>query len=165
MESNEQPPAAGTPDLEADEPAGMTRSSDVTELPEGAVAVDVQVLLTTRYSDTYRTGPFLLPANTHSLDWAVLNNDPAAQTIRVTVFRCPIGGVKTPEPPGPLQVTLAPGELTHNANSYIVGFYYEIQVECNSRLVFPYVSAWPPAGADPLPGSVVKSAEFIRRLA
>ncbi len=166
MERNEQPPAAGTPDLEADEiPAGALRSSDVTELPDGAVAVDVQDLRRTRYAYTYRTGPFLLPGNTQSLDWTVLNNDPANQTIRVTIFRCNIGAVKTIEPPGPLQVTLAPGHSTHNANTYIVGFSYEIQVECNSRLIFPYVSAWPWLFADPIAGSVVKSAEFIRRLA
>jgi hypothetical protein len=32
-------------------------------------------------------------------------------------------------------------------------------------MVFPYASAWPGGFADPIPGSVVKAAEFIRKLA
>lgn len=166
MERNERARAADTPNLEADGPAADTlQSSPETELPEKALAVDVQSLLTRRYAYTYRTGPFLLPQTTHSLDWAILNNDPETQKVRVTVFRCGIGTVKTVEPPGPLEVTLAPGEATHNANAALGGFLYEIQVECNSQLIFPHASAWPGAIGDPIPGSVVKSAEFIRRLA
>lgn len=114
------------------------------------------------YQFKYTTGPFSLPLNTHSIDWAVLNNDSAQQTIRVTVFKCVTGNVKTAEPPGPLEITLDPGESTHNANAAMGGFLYEIQVECNSQLIFPYASAWSGAIADPIPGSVVKSAEFIR---
>jgi len=37
-------------------------------------------------------------------------------------------------------------------------------VETNSRLVFPYASAWPGSIGDPIAGTVVKSAEFIREL-
>jgi len=113
---------------------------------------------------TYTSGPFSLPLNTHSLDWGVLNNDSTKQKIRVTVFKCPTGSVKTTEPSGPLVVILKPGETTHNANAATGGFFYEIQVECNSRFIFPYASAWPSSIADPIPGTVVKSAEFVRRL-
>lgn len=62
-------------------------------------------------------------------------------------------------------MTIAPGETTHNANNASGGFYYEIQVECNSQLIFPYAAAWPGNVGDPIAGSVVKSAEFIRQLA
>jgi len=114
------------------------------------------------YQFKYTTGPFSLPLDAHSIDWAALNNDCAQQTIRVTVFKCVTGHVKAAEPPGPLEITLDPGESTHNANAASGGFLYEIQVECNSQLVFPYASAWSGAIADPIPGSVVKSAEFLR---
>ncbi len=147
-------------------PEGVPRSGSAEGIPSGAVAVSSQKKKKRKksYTHTYTTGPFSLPLNTHSIDWAVLNNDSSAQKVRVTVFKCPIGSVKTAEPPGPLEVTLNPGETTHNANGATGGFFYEIQVECNSRLVFPYASAWPGAIADPIAGSVVKSAEFIRRL-
>jgi len=116
------------------------------------------------YKFTYTTGPFSLPLNTHSIDWGVLNNDPLPQKVRVTVFKCATGTTKSAEPPGPLEVTRNPNETTHNANAASGGFFYEIQVECNSQLIFPYASAWSGSVADPMPSSVVKSAEFIRRL-
>lgn len=117
-----------------------------------------------RYNHKYTSGPFTLPLATHSIDWALLNNDSNKQTVRVSVFKCPVGQIKSAEPPGPLEVTLGPGETTHNANAAVGGFSYEIQVETNSRLVFPYAAAWAGSIADPMPGSVVKSAEFIRQL-
>ena len=133
-------------------------------LPKGAKKVDKRRLKPNDYLYVYRTGPFLLPSTTHSLDWGILNNDDDPQTVRVTVFKCNLGSAKTAEPPGPLAVTLAPGETTHNANNASGGFYYEIQVECNSQLIFPYAAAWPGNIGDPIAGSVVKSAEFIRQL-
>ena len=164
MEHNEQTRAGGTPYLGADATStDVPRSSPVTELPEKAAAVDAQSAAAA-YTYTYTTGPFLLPSNTHSIDWAVLNNDPEIQTVRVTVFKCNLGAKKTVEPPGPLEVTVDPGECTHNANAALGGFFYEIQVKCNSQRIFPYASAWPGNIGDPLPGSVVKPAEFIRKL-
>jgi hypothetical protein len=144
-------PQAGTPELSA-----------ANIIPE--VAERVRRVRPPEYRYVYTTGPFTLPQNTHSLDWGMLNNDTVSQTVRVTVFKCPIGGTKTAEPPGPLAVTLSPGQTTHNANRAIGGFFYEIQVETNSRHIFPYAAAWPGAIGDPIPGTVVKSAEFIRHL-
>ena len=141
--------------------AGVLRTSPVNELPKNAVEAPLQ---STTYRYTYTTGPFSLPLSTHSIDWGVLNNTSSPQTVRVTVFKCGIGTAKTAEPPGPLELTIQPGETTHNANAGTGGFFYEIQVECNVRKIFPYASAWSGAIADPIPGSVVKSAEFIRRL-
>jgi len=136
----------------------------VATLPRNAVRFGGKKPPLPEYRYVYRTGPFSLPLSTHSIDWAILNNDATKQTARVTVFKCPVGAVKTAEPPGPLVVTIDPGETTHNANNASGGFCYEIQVECNSQLIFPYASAWSGSIADPLPGSVVKSAEFIRQL-
>ncbi len=141
--------------------AGVLKTSPVKQLPKNAVEASVW---STQYRHTYTTGPFSLPLATHSIDWGILNNSRSPQKVRITVFKCVTGSVKTAEPPGPLELTIQPGETTHNANSASGGFFYEIQVECNSRRVFPYASAWSGSVADPIPGSVVKSAEFIRRL-
>ena len=131
------------------------------ELPPNTVKANLK---RGRYGFTYTTGPFGLPIKTHSIDWGLLNNDKTVQRARITVFKCHLGAVKAAEPPGPLEVTLKPGETTHNANAGTGGFFYEIQVECNSQLLFPYASAWPGSIGDPMPGSVVKSAEFIRKM-
>jgi hypothetical protein len=114
------------------------------------------------YKITYTTGPFLLPENSGSLDWVLLNNDRTPQQARVTVFTCALGAVKTAAAPGPLVVNIGPGEAYHNANEYAEGYYYEIQVECNSRLVFPYVSVWPANWGVIIPGTGIESGSFIR---
>ncbi len=140
---------------------GPLSTTPVEELPASAVKADLKK---GRYRFTYRTGPFCLPLNVHSIDWGLLNNDTTVQTARITVFKCLLGATKAVEPPGPIEVTLKPGETTHNANAAVGAFYYEIQVQCNSQLLFPYAAAWPGAIGDPMPGSVVKSAEFIRKM-
>lgn len=114
------------------------------------------------YQYRYTTGPFLLPANSGSLDWILLNNDSTQQKARVTVFKCPIGTTKTPVAPGAIEVTIEPGECTHNANEYPEGFPYEIQIECNSQLIFPYVSVWPGNFGVVIPGSGINSGSFVR---
>ncbi len=80
------------------------------------------------------------------------------------MFACPVGATKTVEPPGPRDVVVGPGETTHNANSAIGEFIYEIQVETNSWNVFPYATSWAGQASDPQPGSVVTSAHFLRRM-
>jgi len=117
-----------------------------------------------RYMYKYTTGPFLLPENSGSLDWALLNNSSTQQQARVTVFKCGLGTAKTPEVPGALVVNIGPGETTHNANTYAEGFYYEIQVECNSRLIFPYASVWPANLGVVIPGTGIGSVSFIRQM-
>ncbi len=144
----------------ATRPLAVTRVGKLP--PKTALAISGTSLKVYRY--TYSTGPFCLPMNTHSLDWGLLNNDTTVQKARVTVFKCNLGAVKTAEPPGPLEVTLHPGEVTHNANAACGGFYYEIEIECNSQLLFPYAAAWPGTIGNPIAGSVVKPAEFIRKL-
>lgn len=85
----------------------------------------------------YTTGPFYLPQNSGSLDWILMNNDTTIQEARVTIFKCPVTSLKMAS--GPFEVTVEPGKIHHNANEYEEGFPYEVQVECNSRLLFPYV--------------------------
>src|SRR4029453_3682779 len=134
---------------------GMLALTGVDVLPEGAILEKQAAVPPYKYR--YTTGPFLLSQNSGSLDWILLNNDTTQQTARVTVFKCPIGAVKTAVPPGPLVVTVDPGKCTPNANEYAEGFVYEIQVECNSQLVFPYVSLWPANFGVVIPGTGINS--------
>jgi hypothetical protein len=116
------------------------------------------------YKFVYTTGPFFLPQNAGSLDWLILNNATTAQKVRVTIFTLPIGTSKTPMVPGSLEVTIDPGETTHNANTYPIGPAYEVQVECNSRRVFPYVSVWSGNISFVIPGTGILAGDFIRQL-
>jgi len=138
--------------------AGMLGLTAIEVLPKGVTVGTVR----SKYKYRYTTGPFLLPANSGSLDWTLLNNDTSQQTATVTVFKCPVGAVKTPVPPGPLVVTLDPGASTHNANEYTEGFAYEVQVECNSQLLFPYVSVWPANFGVVIPGTGINSGTWVR---
>ncbi len=139
--------------------AGMLGLTDINVLPKKAVIKKRPVR---KYKHCYTSGPFLLPQNSGSLDWTLLNNDTTKQMARVTVFKCQVGTAKVPEAPGAIEVTLDPGESTHNANEYPEGFAYEIQVECNSKLVFPYVSVWPANFGVVLPGTGINSGSFVR---
>jgi len=136
---------------------GMPELTDINALPERAI-LEQPILA---YPYRYTTGPFLLPQNSGSLDWALLNNDTTQQMARVTVFKCPVRTIKTPVAPGALVVTLDPGVITHNANEYTEGFYYEVQIECNSKLVFPYVSVWPANFGVVVPGTGIDSGTFV----
>jgi len=139
--------------------AGMLGLTDVNVLPKKAVLEKQPIH---KYKHRYTTGPFLLPQNSGSLDWTLLNNDATQQIVRVTVFKCPVGTVKAPVAPGALVVTLDPGESSHNANEYQEGFAYEVQVDCNSELVFPYVSVWPANFGVVIPGTGINSGSFVR---
>ena len=138
---------------------GMPELTDIKVLPKNAT---LEKAAATTYKYCYTTGPFLLPQNSGSLDWALLNNDTTQQTARITVLKCSIGTAKTPLAPGALLVTLAPGSTTHNANTYTQGFYYEIQVETNSLLMFPYVNVWPANFGVSIPGTGITSGSFIK---
>jgi len=149
---------AGAPKREI--PAvGTWKRTAAGVLPEGA-ALGGQPRGPYKYR--YTTGPFLLPQNAGSLDWTLLNNDSTPQEARVTVFKCPVGAAKAPVPPGPLVVTLGPDRTTHNANTYTAGFAYEVQVECSSQLVFPYVSVWPANFGVVVPGTGIGPGDFVR---
>lgn len=138
--------------------AGVLTTTAVNQLPGGAVIGG----LTIKYKYRYTTGPFLLPENSGSLDWTLLNNDTTQQRARVTVFQCPVGAVKTAMAPGALTVTIDPGRNTHNANEYTEGFAYEVQVECDSQLIFPYVSVWPGHFGVVIPGTGINSGSWLR---
>jgi hypothetical protein len=130
-------------------------------LPENAV---IAKLTPGEFTYCYTTGPFSLTQNCGSLDWILLNDDSTVQKARVTVFKCPIGTIKTPAPPGPLLVTIKPGEATHNANQCTEGFVYEVQVECNSRHIMPYVSVWPGNFGVAIAGTAITAGAFVRMM-
>ena len=138
---------------------GTLKLTDIDALPTKAVREKGPL---STYTYCYTTGPFSLPQNSGSLDWILLNNDKTTQKSRVTIFKCSLAAPKTPVPPGPLVVTLGPGETTHNANTYTEGFVYEVRVECNSHLIFPYVSVWPSNFGVAIPGTGINSGLFIR---
>jgi len=141
--------------------AGMLELTAIDVLPPRAVRANWWI---GTYQHRYTTRPFSLPQSAGALDWVLLNNDATQQTARVTVFQCPIGAVKSPAPPGPLEVTVDPGHATHNANQYAEGFIYEVVVECNSLLLFPYVSVWPGNFGVALPGTAINSASFLQMM-
>jgi hypothetical protein len=140
---------------------GILSLTELKEIPEKAYKEPYPVI---SYLYCYTTGPFLLPENSGSLDWMLLNNDNSQQKARVTVFKCPVGTTKSPVAPGALVVTIDPGECIHNANEYTEGFAYEVQVECTSQLVFPYVSVWPGNFGVVIPGADINSGMFIKKM-
>lgn len=141
--------------------AAVFELTEIDALPEKAALSESAA---SAFKHCYTSGPFLLPQGSGSLDWTVLNNASGPQTVRVTVFKCPVGVAKSAVPPGPLVITIDPGESTHNANEYPEGFAYEVQMECNSRRVFPYVSVWPGHFGVVIPGTGITAGSFRRRL-
>ena len=137
-------------------------ATDLEVLPPGVQKV---IQWWEKYEYRYTTGPFILPENSGSLGWIVLNNDRTSQQVRVTIFLCGILTVKAEALPGPLEFTLPAGTTTHNANKYPEGFVYEIQVETNSQVVFPYVAVWPGSIGLAIPGTGISAASFIREMA
>ena len=140
---------------------GMLARTEPEMIPEKALLERWPI---GEYKYLYTTGPFLLPENSGSLDWTLLNNAKSQQRARVTVFKCPVGAVKSPVAPGALVVTLDPGESTHNANEYPEGFAFEVVLECNSKRLFPYVSVWPGYFGVVIPGTGIGAGAFVRQM-
>lgn len=111
------------------------------------------------------SGLFGLPSTAHSVDWAVLNNSSVPQTFTMTVYQSGVG-LKTVTAPGPLTITLAPGETTHNANSvgivFHVGFYYEMVIESSTTDVMPSVTIWDTSIAQVIPGTLISPGTWVR---
>ena len=120
-----------------------------------------------RFEHVLSTGPFLLPDRGHSLDWVVLNSAADSQDVRVTVWQLNLSGVKTKADPGTLTFRVGPGEAFHNANSiggngpFRRGFYYEVVVEVNTRLVLPSVEVWSDDRGTPIPGTRIGPVGFV----
>ncbi len=114
------------------------------------------------------SGPFLIPPNAASVDWAVVNNDPGKQSFTVTVYRLVTGAPRVTVAPGPLQFTLGPTEATHNANGvgpgqpFESGFAYEVILETDSLYVLPSVTAWPGYFAEAIPGTLISPGSWVR---
>src|SRR5438067_10842863 len=77
------------------------------------------------YARMLSSGTFILPPNTHSVDWEVLNDSPTAQSIRVTVYKVLIGQPKTTVG-GTLATTVQPNSAAHNANGVGAGGLFSI---------------------------------------
>lgn len=117
------------------------------------------------YTYALSSGPFSLPAGAQSVDWVVLNDSAASQTVRVTVYKCGLGTTKTAVAPGAIEMTLAPGSTTHNANSvgtvFSMGFIYEVVVETNDKRTLPCVEIWQDHGGTVIAGTLIPAGSFI----
>jgi len=117
---------------------------------------------------TLTSGLFGLPSAAASVDWMVVNNSGSPQSFTVTVYRHGIGIPRAAVAPGPLTLTLASTEVTHNANSvgagqpFAVGFYYEVVLETHDLDVLPSVHVWPSHFNDPIPGTLIPPGSFVR---
>ena len=111
------------------------------------------------------SGLFGLPSNAQSVDWMVVNNSTVPQTFTMTVYQAGVGP-KTVVAPGPLTLTLAPGEVTHNANSvgtvFHIGLYYEMVIESLSANVLPSVHVWPSHFNEIIPGTLIPAGSWVR---
>ena len=117
------------------------------------------------YKYVLSSGPFSLPAAAQSVDWVVVNDSAAAQTIRVTVYKCGLGEVKTAVAPGAIEMTLGPGVTTHNANSvgqvFAIGFLYEVVVETNDKRTLPCLVIWQDHSGTAIPGTLIPAGAFV----
>jgi hypothetical protein len=86
----------------------------------------------------------------------------------VTVYRHPIGLPRVEVVPGPIALTLAPTDATHNANSvgsgqpFEPGFYYEVIVELDSLRVLPLVQVWQDAAGTVIPGTAIPAGSWVK---
>ncbi|HEY6180371.1 MAG TPA: hypothetical protein VIX73_38275 [Kofleriaceae bacterium] len=146
--------------------------SALTDGDSGLAAIKRQIaaieakLLITRGPLRRSSGLFSLPAAARSVDWTVINEATTAQTVTVTVFQVGVG-LKTVAAPGPLTVTVAPGESTHNANSvaaegpFIPGFNYEIIIEGGSPNVLPMCEVWQDLGNTVIAGTAIPAGSWV----
>jgi len=118
-----------------------------------------QVIYTTKLS----SGPFLVVSTAASVDWAVVNNDEDIASLRVTVYKLLLGGDRIYAPGGaPVAFDLEPGRVFHNANSFELGFYYEVVVESTSDKVCPNVNQWScNSGSCFIPGTLIPAGDFV----
>jgi hypothetical protein len=113
------------------------------------------------------SGLFGLPAAAQSVDWTVVNDSTTSQTFTVTVYEAGVGP-KTVVAPGPLTLTIAAGEVTHNANSvsfagpFRPGFYYEIILPTTSPNVLPTATIWEAHVATIIPGTTISPGTWVR---
>lgn len=120
-----------------------------------------------RFEFTLSSGLFNLPAEARSMDWAVLNNSPDSQRVRVTVYRAVNGSPKAIVWPGALAFVVAPAEHFHNTTSVGPaatlprGSSYEVVVELNDRRVLPVVTVWSDREGTLLPGTRIGPRDFV----
>jgi hypothetical protein len=121
-----------------------------------------------RFRHGFSSGVFGLPSNARVVDWVVLNNSTAEQTLRVTLYRADFNARKAPvDPPGPMTITLEPGVTSGRAYSVgvngelHVGRYYELVVEIDDPRLLPSVQVWDTEGATVIPGTLIPPGAFV----
>jgi hypothetical protein len=120
-----------------------------------------------QYEFVLSSGLFTLPGEARSVDWAVLNNSPDSQRVRVTVYRVEMGSPKSIVWPGVLAVVVAPASTFHNSNSVGTaatmprGSSYEVVVELNDRRVLPVVTIWSDRENTLVPGTRIGPRDFV----
>jgi hypothetical protein len=113
------------------------------------------------------SGLFSLPSGAASVDWAVANHSRSPRRVRVTVFKYPIGAPRSIVAPGAIEFTVPPGEAYHNANSvgpvatFAPGYYYEVVMGADSRLVLPIVQVWADFENTVIPGTAIPSGSWV----
>ena len=139
----------------------IAKTPELTDRPR-----KIRAAPSAHYRHVLTSGLFGLPANAQSVDWMVLNHAPHPQTFRITVYRAGVGP-QSPVVPGALTLTLAPDEVTHNANSvgpgkpFVPGFYYEVVVETDDLRLLPSVHVWQDHVNTVIPGTLISPGTFV----
>jgi hypothetical protein len=74
---------------------------------------------------------------------------------------------KEAAPPGPLEGTLAPNVMSHNANAIgidkpFTGLPMEVVVEVNDHRMLPAVGIWSDSGGTVIAGTRIGPNQFVR---
>jgi hypothetical protein len=114
---------------------------------------------------TLSSGLFGLPGNAASVDWMIVNNSEASQTVTVKIFRAGVGSKTIVDVS---TITIAAGATSHNANGvgigepFVPGFYYEVQVVTSSKSILPGVHIWQDAINTVIPGTLIPPGSWVR---
>ena len=112
------------------------------------------------------SGPFVVIADADSVDWMITSNDSEPVDVKVTIYQLNIGSAKTTCCVSGLELTLFPGETTHNANGvgtvFTAGAHYEVVIESTSELVHPIVVQWSNASSYyAIPETLIPAGDFL----
>ncbi|MGH3627720.1 MAG: hypothetical protein ACRESC_04190 [Gammaproteobacteria bacterium] len=151
-------------------------NTELTDPGNGLAAINagvqaIQAQLQSTGAVNLSSGPFLVPQESGgSVDWDVVNDSNETQTVTVTVYQLMIaGGPKQVAAPGPLTVTLAPGETIHNANNispdgpFMSGVYYEVVVNSSGPDILPMLDIWQTNGGySVIPGTSIPAGSWVK---
>jgi hypothetical protein len=111
------------------------------------------------------SGLFSAPKRAKLIDWAVVNgNVGTPHWIRVTVYKCPAGAVKTVIA-GPTAVYLSPSFTTHLSvplTAACKSDYYEVVIEDEDLNMHPCVQLFHKYPNEVIEGSLIPSGDFVQ---